>query len=158
MGTAVALLLLLGAIHVHLAAADPPPSGGDPDILSRLQESFDSLVAKVAPCVVAIHAEGGPQGGDDIDGARSAISSRLRAQTGSGVLIREDGMILTSEHVVHDAVRITVTLSDGRRETASLVGADIRSDLAIIRVQVKGLPAAELGDVAGVRRGHIVLA
>ncbi len=65
---------------------------------------------------------------------------------GSGFIIREDGYILTNEHVVHNAEDIKVTLPDGRQYDGSLVSSDVTYDLAVIKVNATGLPAARLGD------------
>ena len=77
---------------------------------------------------------------------------------GSGVIIDEEGYILTNEHVVREADKIKVTLPDGRKFDAELKGSDARSDLAIIKIKAKNLPVAELGDSEDVRIGQIVIA
>ena len=96
---------------------------------------------------------------DFLDKLRKRGHPSFRAQgNGSGVIISTDGMILTSEHVVHDASDIEVTLSTRKKYPAKVVGSDARRDLAIIRIQVKDLPAATLGDASALRRGQFVLA
>jgi serine protease Do len=77
---------------------------------------------------------------------------------GSGCIIRPDGFILTSEHVVRRAVQIEVTLATRKRYPARVVGSDPRRDLAVIRIDAKDLPTARLGDAATLRRGQFVLA
>jgi len=77
---------------------------------------------------------------------------------GSGVLISDDGFILTSEHVVRDAVEMLVTLADGKHYQARLVGSDPRGDLAVIRIEATGLPFADLGDASVLARGQFVIA
>ena len=77
---------------------------------------------------------------------------------GSGFLISSDGFILTSEHVVRDAVEILVTLADGKHYRARAVGADPRRDLAVIHIEATDLPAAALGDAGGLARGQFVIA
>ena len=71
-----------------------------------------------------------------------------RRSLGSGVIIHPDGYILTNEHVVARATRIKVTLIDKREFDAHLVGADIKSDLAVIKIDSKErLPHVALGDL-----------
>jgi serine protease Do len=65
---------------------------------------------------------------------------------GSGFIIREDGYILTNEHVVHNAEEIKVTLPDGRQFDGTLVSSDATYDLAVVRVDASDLPAASFGD------------
>ena len=65
---------------------------------------------------------------------------------GSGVIVDRSGLIMTNEHVVHDAEKITVTLTDGRQLAATVVGASSTYDLAVIRVSATRLPVAPLGD------------
>lgn len=77
---------------------------------------------------------------------------------GSGFIISPDGYILTSEHVVHDAVEILVTLANRKRFDAEIVASDARRDLAVIRIQAEDLPVARLGDARKLRRGQFVLA
>ena len=77
---------------------------------------------------------------------------------GSGVIIDREGYILTNEHVVGDADKITVTLPDGREFKAQLKGTDKRSDLAVIKIEGNNFPAAGLGDSDGVKIGQWVVA
>ncbi len=77
---------------------------------------------------------------------------------GSGVIIDKEGYILTNEHVVENADKLTVKLSDGREFRAEIKGTDPRSDLAIVKINAKDLPAVELGDSDDVKIGQWVLA
>ena len=77
---------------------------------------------------------------------------------GSGFLIGSDGIILTNHHVVGDADRIDVRLRDGREFPAKLVGTDPKSDVAVIRIQAKGLPYLDLGDSDKIEVGEWVVA
>lgn len=81
-----------------------------------------------------------------------------RTGLGSGVIIDEEGYILTNEHVISGADKITVTLPDGREFKAEVKGKDVRSDLAIIKITGKNLPVAKLGDSDDLRIGQWVVA
>jgi Trypsin-like serine proteases, typically periplasmic, contain C-terminal PDZ domain len=78
--------------------------------------------------------------------------------SGSGVVITPDGYILTNSHVVHNTKGLEVSLSDGRSFPAQVVGEDPDTDLAVIRIPVSNLLAAELGDSAKLRVGQLVIA
>ncbi len=77
---------------------------------------------------------------------------------GSGVIIDADGYILTNEHVVSGADKIMVTLSDGREFKGEIKGQDLRSDLAVIKINAHQLPIASLGDSDSVKIGQWVVA
>ena len=79
-------------------------------------------------------------------------------QIGSGVIVAADGVIVTNNHVVDEADRIEVTLADGRRFVASLVGADEKRDLAVLRIEATGLPVASWGDSDSLEVGEMVWA
>lgn len=161
--TYVSLSIVLGVVCSNVVFADPPsvtPAASDPllhdgnKLLERMQGALADLVERVGPAVVAIQADRNPAG----LGERGEWMPRTWVSTGTGVIIRNDGRILTSQHVIDGAVAIHVVLHDGRRLRARRIGADRRSDLAIIRINADGLQVAELADVSMVRRGHVVLA
>jgi len=77
---------------------------------------------------------------------------------GSGVIIRPDGYIVTNWHVVQGAQQITVKLSDEREYEAKPVGQDSFTDLAIVKIQAEGLPAAKMGDAKKLQVGEWVIA
>jgi serine protease Do len=77
---------------------------------------------------------------------------------GSGVIISADGLILTNAHVVKDSDEITVTISDKRSFKAKVIGIDTESDIAVVKIDAKGLPTASLGDSSKLQVGEIVFA
>lgn len=77
---------------------------------------------------------------------------------GSGLVISEDGYILTNEHVVRDAEQIIVTLSDGSEVTSSLVGSSTIYDLALLKIEARNIPYAPLGESGGLQIGEWVIA
>ena len=77
---------------------------------------------------------------------------------GSGVIVTKDGYILTNNHVVENADEVKVALSDGRELTAKIVGKDPKSDVAVLKVDAKDLPAIDLADSDKIEVGDLVLA
>ncbi len=77
---------------------------------------------------------------------------------GSGFIISQDGLILTNNHVVGDADRVTVKLTDGREFTAKTTGTDAPSDVAVIKIEAQGLPVLPLGDSDAMEVGDWVIA
>ena len=115
----------------------------DQELLDAYSHAVVSVVDAVGPSVVSIGVSTDKRRGD----AR-----------GSGVVISSDGHVLTNSHVVHDAAGITVSLTDGRRFPASILGEDPGTDLALIRVEAPALPTARLGQSARLRVGQLVIA
>jgi serine protease Do len=83
---------------------------------------------------------------------------RRTANFGSGVIVREDGVVLTNDHVVRNADRIKVTLPDGRDFDADLIGTDPVADIAVLRISGQGLPLAPVGSSQGLLIGEWALA
>src|SRR5262249_13969247 len=129
------------------------------------------VVQRVSPAVVNISAaevvEGGqfPQFRDPFfdqffgDFFEPRRQRYTRTSLGSGFIIRDDGYILTNQHVCLRAARITVTLVDDRDFEAELVGSDADSDLAVLKIKQSGtLPTAPLGTSSDVMIGETVIA
>ena len=140
------------------------------------RNSFSPVVKKVTPAVVKITtsakmqntAFSAPPGaedmlrrffGDDFD-ARPRRNFRMPRQQGlgSGVVVTKDGYILTNNHVVDGAEEVKVALQDGREFTAKVVGRDPKSDVAVIKIDAKDLPAIPMADSDQVEVGDLVLA
>ncbi len=77
---------------------------------------------------------------------------------GSGVILTSDGMIITNNHVIEDAETITVRLPDEQTYTATLVGTDVKTDLAVIKIEASGLTAATIGDSSELAVGDLAVA
>ena len=78
--------------------------------------------------------------------------------TGSGFIINQEGYVLTNEHVVRKADKIKVTLSDGREFDGEVIGSDVTSDMAIVKIKADHLPSVTLGNSDELRVGEIVIA
>ena len=77
---------------------------------------------------------------------------------GSGFILSSDGFIMTNAHVIEGADEVMVTLTDKREFKARIVGADKRTDVAVVKIQATGLPAVKVGDVSRLRVGEWVMA
>jgi S1-C subfamily serine protease len=131
-----------------------PTRPSDDELLDAYSRAVISAAEKVSPSVVNIdigHRLRGPQAADP------RRSQEVRG-SGSGFIFTPDGFILTNSHVVHQAGTIEVTLSDGRRFRADLVGDDPDTDVAVIRIHAPDLVPAPLGDSQSVRVGQVVIA
>ena len=87
-----------------------------------------------------------------------APSERITRAQGSGFIVSSDGIILTNAHVVKGAKEVTVKLTDRREYRAKVLGADPKTDVAVLRIDAKNLPVVQLGKVADLRVGEWVLA
>ena len=95
----------------------------------------------------------GPQGNEGGDDGESQPSG-----VGSGFILSSDGYIMTNAHVVEGASEVMVTLADKREFKAKIVGADKRTDVAVVKIDAKGLPAIKIGDVNRLKVGEWVMA
>ena len=92
------------------------------------------------------------------DMRRQSAREEIQPGQGSGVIIEQDGYILTNNHVVGDADAIRVLLLDGREYPAELIGADPASDVAVIKINAENLTVAKIGDSDAIEVGEWVLA
>ncbi|MEZ4408252.1 MAG: trypsin-like peptidase domain-containing protein [Polyangiales bacterium] len=128
-----------------------------------LSDAMATVAERVTPAVVAIFVEIVERPDavlQEMQGfwGQAPEEPRRRAGSGSGVILRPDGVIITNSHVVDGATRIRVRLHDGRTFNARTLGIDRATDLAVLRVEATGLPVVRLGDSDAVRAGQIVLA
>ena len=142
---------------------------------------FTNLVQQVAPAVVNISAEAGsrrvaraqvpdeeeipeffrrmlPPGIFEGPGGPQMPQAPRGFSMGTGFIISNDGYVLTNHHVVEGADTVTVKLSDRREFKAKVVGSDQQSDVALLKIEAKGLPMLRLGDSARLKPGQWVVA
>jgi serine protease Do len=162
------LLMLLALTGSGAASGQSAPRSAD---LGRLSLSLQSVVAKVGPAVVQVRVSGyGPVPGGATGSA--ALLGNQRS-TGSGVVVSPDGFILTNAHVIQGGRRYVVVLPrpavpgvPGRSAlapvsqevSATVVGTDLETDIAILKVDQKNLPFARLGNSDSLTPGQVVLA
>src|SRR5207244_3457932 len=159
-------------LHTVSRTTAPPPAA--------LVPTFADIVARINSAVVNIDATAkgaetrgslGRRDRDDVPGSPGQLDGLSgfgtprrdfgapRRGTGSGFIIDADGSILTNNHVIERAERITVKLTDGRVLRARVIGADSDTDIALIKVDgQRGLPVAPLGDSSTLRMGEWVCA
>ena len=130
-----------------------------PDFTYAAESAVDAVVyVKVvstqtqqqAPSSIFDFFFGFPEGG--------APQQRERVGSGSGVIIREDGYIVTNNHVIDGATRIEVTLNNNQTYPATLVGTDPATDVALLKIEASGLPIIPFGDSDKLRLGEWVIA
>jgi serine protease Do len=144
------------------------------DTLSRTNEAMAEVAAAVKPAVVnistskTIKTQGIPSPffndpffkrffGDEF-GHPAIPREHKEASLGSGVIVNEEGYIVTNNHVIKDADEINVKLGDKREFKGKVVGADPKTDIAVIRIDAKHLPVLKLGDSDKLRVGETILA
>jgi S1-C subfamily serine protease len=131
--------------QVTAAAAGAAPDDGV--LLDAYSQAVTRAVQKISPSVVNIEVH---------------QSVRARAEErrggGSGFIFTPDGLILTNSHVVHDAARIEVTVTDARKLPGRTIGDDPATDLAVVQIDGSGFVAAALGDSQALRVGQLVMA
>ena len=144
-----------------------------PIVVDGTRTSYADVVEKTSPAVVRIESEIDlrqtqqpqmPQSpfDDFFNNPQQQQQQQQRPQIerglGSGVIVSADGYILTNNHVVEGAEKITVMLSDNKSYTAKAVGLDKPSDLAVLKIEATNMPFLNLGNSDNVRVGDIVLA
>ena len=146
------------------AAAQQPyftesPGASVPADIQRLNDFMNGLAERMKPALVQVRVRRSA----DPDSLPSAPfpgqpNPDERRASGSGFIIRQDGYLVTNAHVVEEAERIQIQLSDGRRFAGRVVGFDNRVDLALVKIDATNLPVALLGDSNRLRVGEFVLA
>jgi S1-C subfamily serine protease len=125
-----------------------PAPVSDGPLLDAYSDAVVNAADEVSPSVVKI----------DVYKTGGRRNGRESAGSGSGFIITPDGFALTNSHVVHGANRIEVTLADGRRPDAQVIGSDPDTDLAVIRIYAPNLKPVRLGDSNQLRVGQLAIA
>jgi serine protease Do len=156
--------------YAQQKAEQGKPSAQAVQPLTDLSNSFVSIAEHVTPAVVSIQTEREPRslrrprgqnlppGLDEFFRQFEPDRSPPMEGSGSGFIVSPDGYILTNNHVVADADRVTVTLLDKRTFQAKVIGRDPTTDVAVIKIDGSGFPTMSLGDDTKSRVGEWVLA
>jgi serine protease Do len=160
--------------HLGWAQSKTPPKPTLQQVqpLVETQNAFEAIADHVTPAVVSIQTErfartrpanrtrrpGAPGGIEDLFRQFDPQIDQPSEASGSGFIVSKDGYILTNNHVVADADRVTVGLLDNRTFTAKVVGRDPTTDVAVIKVDANDLPTVSLGDDSQSRVGQWVVA
>lgn len=173
--------LSAAAIEPERAVAAQPAAANQSNFAVPMRGSlpdFTTMVEKYGPAVVNVAVvekaqptTGGPQfapndpmseffkrfGGQMPRGAMPQQQQPARGE-GSGFIVSSDGYILTNAHVVNGASQVTVKMTDRREYNAKVIGADERTDVAVIKIEAKNLPTVRIGDPSKLKPGEWVIA
>ena len=171
-------LTAFSPVCLSAATARSQASNSDLELARRLESAFERVADQASPAVVVIKTErkigvsvesqddNGDDNGQQFKGTPFEFFFRqlppghprdIDAQ-GSGIIFRRDGYILTNQHVVDGADTITVHLEDGTEYSGKVVGADDRTDIAVVKIDAKDLTAAKLGNSDEVKVGQWAIA
>jgi serine protease Do len=126
-------------------------SGSSTTIVTSEEQAIENAVKIASPAVVQINITSVSQN-------PFGFSSGTQEGLGSGFIITSDGYILTNNHVVEGATKITVMLKDGREFSGQVVGTDTTSDVAVVKIKGTNLPTVQLGDSSTLTVGQKVIA
>lgn len=164
LGIVFGVVLVSNFGNVKISSAETTIGAPNPPQISSKVDNFSApfveVAEKVTPSIVQITVISERRVSPDAEFWFFPFRDFDRRQrgSGSGVIISEDGYILTNNHVVENATKLQVQLFDKRILEATIIGTDPTTDLAVIKVDAKGLPAAYLGDSDNIRVGQWVMA
>jgi serine protease Do len=162
----LALGLALAAPLSLSPASAAPPSGAEQGPIATAQQlgvAFSHIAERVSPSVVSIQVEakasqGMPQNMFPFPFGGQQQEPGVQKGSGSGMVLTADGAILTNNHVVENAQRIKVSLQDGRHFTGKVLGVDPATDLAVVKIDAKGLTPIKFADSDAAQVGQWVVA
>ncbi|MCG2711463.1 MAG: trypsin-like peptidase domain-containing protein [Candidatus Omnitrophica bacterium] len=168
------LVLVFSGLITHRAiAANAEQNNGSLQLMLQIEDAVSNAAESAGNAVVGISTERNKQvmsyfrnyGEDFLNEffrnfffGDSSQREYKQIGLGSGVIFNSEGYILTNEHVIAAADKITVTLADGRQFMAILKGSDYRADLALIKIDAADLPYAEFGDSGALKTGQWAIA
>ncbi|WP_307643370.1 DegQ family serine endoprotease [Variovorax boronicumulans] len=123
---------------------------GNGEMDEEMQEFFRRFFGQPAP--------GTPRQGPRPNRPQQPQEEERPRGVGSGFILTADGYVMTNAHVVEDASEVLVTLPDKREFKAKIIGADKRTDVAVVKIEATGLPAVKVGDISKLRVGEWVMA
>ncbi|MFT4242723.1 MAG: Do family serine endopeptidase [Acidovorax sp.] len=174
---------MIAALAGGAAVVAPQAAWAQPAAVARGLPDFTDLVDQVGPSVVNIRTVEKVSGRTGLNGMDEEmleffrrfgmpipnVPKQQRPQrpqqeeeqprgVGSGFILTSDGFVMTNAHVVEGADEVIVTLTDKREFKAKIIGADKRTDVAVVKIEATGLPAVKVGDVGRLRVGEWVMA
>lgn len=159
----------IGIGAVICLAQFPATARAQRDTLAAFNDELQQVAAKVAPAVVQIDYIGLPSSDAESGDSSEGTELRLQRFTGSGVIVDSSGYVLTNAHIVRGATKLTVTLdkralpspeSQTSREVipARLIGEFEEADLAVLKIDMEGLPAVSFSRTGPLKQGQLVIA
>ena len=156
-------------------AQGPPISEQSIDLLTRTGKAMAEVTAAVKPGIVnivttrTVKVSGGQDPffddpffkrffGEQFGRQRHQQKEQKSSGLGSGVIVSADGYIITNSHVIKDADEIKVTLSDKREFVGKVIGSDLKTEIAVVKIDAKGLPTVPWGNSDKLQVGEVVLA
>src|SRR5262249_22748626 len=124
---------------VYIQAESPMSADDQSELMSQLPPGFQQLI---------------PRGQQPQRRGRQAPAPELEHSSGSGFIVSSDGYILTNNHVIEGASKVTVRLLDGREYDAKIVGTDKDTDIGVLKIDASGLTPAALGSSDATRVGE----
>jgi serine protease Do len=140
----------VGPSVVNIRTVEKVAQRGSSDVDEEMQEFFRRFFGQPMPGV--------PRQGPRPNRPQQPQEEERPRGVGSGFILTSDGFVMTNAHVVEDASEVLVTLVDKREFKAKLIGADKRTDVAVVKIDATGLPAVKVGDISKLRVGEWVMA
>ncbi len=143
---------------VDLTTLQPQAIPSNLVVPNSFVRSYADAVEKAAPAVVNVYIRKNDPEEPDTTKPLPSPSSEFHSSLGSGVILNQQGYIVTNNHVIDKAEEIVVALQDGREAVANVIGTDVGTDIAILKISLPNLPNIIIQDSESLRVGDVVLA